>query len=298
MLGLWRLRRIGRVPDRLWICLAILGAFWILAGLNQIPGRDPTASRYQYVGVILVMLVAAEMLRGVRIGRGTLATVFVVAAAAIGADVYYLHQAYGSYRFTSQLEKADLGALEIARGTVEPGFALDEDLADTAYVHVEAGPYFSARDEFGSPAYSPAELAAARPQARYAADKVLFGALRLGIVLVPTSQFPKTEPGVAKTGACRLLEVPPGACVSVPPGDGGPPLLALPREGAQFQAGAAPIEDVKLTRFATGEFPVDFEQRLEPGEAGELRIPPDRSAVPWKLEIDSGAAVTVCGLPS
>ncbi len=291
---LWRLRQLGRPPAWLWIVLAIGGSFWILAGLNQMPGRDPTASRYQYVGVILALLVAAELLRGVRPGPRALALVAVVAAASVASNVYFLHQAFGSYHYTSQLEKADLGAVEIARGTVERAFVLDEELADTAYVHVEAGPYLSARDEFGSPAYSPAELAESPEPARFAADKVLSGALGIGLARTPAATLPGGEPQPEKPNSEGLVEVPAGACVTVP-GGAEPPLLSLPRGGVLLRAGSEPIEDVKLIRFATGEFPIDFQEGLAPGETGEVRIPPDRSDVPWKMEVDGPGPTTLCG---
>lgn len=290
---LWRLHRLGKAPEWLWIVLAIGGAFWILAGLNQIPGRDPTASRYQYIGVILALLVAAELLRGVRIGPRALATIVVVVAAAVASNVYFLHQAYTSYRATSQLEKADLGAVEIARGTVEPGFALSEELADTAYVHVEAGPYLSARDAFGSPAYTPAELAESPAPARFAADKVLFAALGIELAPAPASALPGGGRQPAKPDAMGLVEVPAEACVSV--SGQRRPLLSLPPGGVVLQAGSAPVTDVKLTRFATGEFPIDLKQTLSPGQTGEIRTPPDRSRVPWKLQIVSEGTTTVCG---
>ena len=45
------------------------GRLLVLAGLNTTIGRGPDAGRYQYVGAILLLLVAAELLRGVRIPR-------------------------------------------------------------------------------------------------------------------------------------------------------------------------------------------------------------------------------------
>lgn len=295
-LALWRLNRLRRPPAWFWIALAIGGAFWILAGLNQIPGRDPTASRYQYVGVILALLVAAELLRGIRIGPRAMIVIAIVAAGAIASNIYYLHQAYDGYRKTSQLEKADLGAVEIARGTVEPGFVLEESLADTGYVHVEAGAYLSARDEFGSPAYTPAELAESPAPARFAADKVLFGALRVELTPIPASAFPAAPPKRAEPNGEGLIEVPAAGCLSVPPGGPAPPLLSLPPGGAALRAGAGPIDDIRLKRFSTGEFPIDLKRGLAAGQAGELKIPRDRSNVPWRMELESSATTTICGL--
>ena len=208
-------------------------------GLNQIPGREPTASRYQYVGVIFLLLVVAELLRGFRVGPRSLVAAAVVVAAAIAGNIYFLHESYESYRFTSQLEKADLGALDIARGTVDPGFVLEEDIADTAYVHVEAGPYLEAADEFGSPGYSSAELAEANPQARFAADKVLINALGVGLTTIPNGAVPATQPQPAQPGADGVVPVPARACVSVPAGGSSSSLLASPPTASSSAPGPA-----------------------------------------------------------
>lgn len=292
----WRLHRMGKVSWGLWVVVAVAATFWILAGLNEKPGRAPTASRYQYVGGIFILLIAAELLRNIRLGRSWTIVVAVVAAAAVVSNVYYLHQAYESYRATSQLERAGLGAVDIARRTVEPGFILTEDIADTAYVHVEAGAYLSAVDEFGSAGYTPAELATAPAPARFAADKVLFSALRIDLTPVPASAVPDGSRRPTRRDADGLVAIPADACVTVLPGDSSEALLSLPPDGAIVSAGADPITDIKMNRYATGEVPIDFERGLAPGHAGEIRIPRDRSPMPWKMHLVGGGTSTVCGL--
>ncbi|HET7443411.1 MAG TPA: hypothetical protein VFJ57_01990 [Solirubrobacterales bacterium] len=272
LLGAWRLAKLGKAPRWLWVVVAIGGSFWFLAGLNQIPGRDPTASRYQYIGVVFVLLIAAELLRGIKISPRVTVVVVLVAAAAIAPNVYYLHQAYLSYRGTSQLEKADLGALDIARETVEPGFVLEEDIADTGYVHVDAASYFSAEDEFGTPAYSSDELLEASAPARFAADKVLWAALRAEVTPIPASQAPSK--------GCATVE----ATSELPPG------------GGIVVAGEQPIEDVKLARFSSGEPPIDLQQQIEPGAGLRITIPEDRSTVPWRVLLETSGPSQICDL--
>jgi hypothetical protein len=296
LVGLWWLYRLGRVPKSLWVVVAIAAAFWILGGFNQMPGREPISSRYQYIGVIFVFLIAAELLRGVQIGPAATIAIFAVAAASIASNIYFLHQAYDeNYRPASQLEKAALGAVEIARDTVEPAFVLSEEVAVTGYVHVEAAPYLSARDAFGSPAYTAAEIATAEPLPRFAADKVLFGALRIGLVPAPPSALPGAAPLAAQPDASGLVTIPAGGCVAVPSDGANSPLLGLPRDGIVLRAGRDPIGAVKLTRFATGEFPVVMAEAIPAGGTAELPIPPDRSTVPWKVQLETASATTVCG---
>lgn len=302
LLGLWRAYRRERISSWLWVVLAIGGSFWILAGFNQIPGRDPISSRYQYVGVVFVLLIGAELLRGVRLdwrtSPGTLAAVLMVAVASIGSNVYYLSEAFSDgYHPISRLEKASLGALEIARDTVEPGFLLTEEVAGTGYVHVDAGSYLSARDEFGSPAYDPAELAEASSEARFAADKVLFGALRMGLAPLAADAVPAL-PRQRLTGDPAGAAVKAGTCLVVPSDGGETPLLTLPRAGAMIEAGGTPVEKVKLARFSSGTFPIELAEPIGPHQAAQLAIPPDRARQPWKLQLETASEATVCGIGS
>lgn len=296
----WRLYAMGRVPSRLLVVVAIGASFWILAGLNQIEGREPVASRYQYVGVVFLLLVVAELLRGVRLERrralGTIGVVLAVAAASVASNVYFLNKAYADgYAPISRLEKASLGAVEIARDTVEPGFVLTEERAGTGYVHIEAGPYLEASDEFGSPAYTPGEIAEASRPARFAADKVLFDAL--GIALEPSgARAPRADlrapAGVPDGGA---VEVPYDACLSVPSDGTASARLSLPEGGALIEAGDAPIETVNLGRFATGRFPIEMNEGIAAGEAAELSIPEDRATIPWTVQLQTAGDAVVCG---
>ncbi len=294
-LGVWRLYRLERIPRSLWVVLTVVIAFWVLGGFAVKPGRVPWASRYQYPGAALMLLVAAELLRGVKLDRRALVAALVVVGAAVLSNVLFLHEAYTSYRSTTQLERADLAALEIARNTVEPNFFLDEENADTGVVHVDAGSYLSARDAYGSPAGSPEELVEAPETARFAADKVLVSALRFGLAEVPAASLPQGKPRPAEPDSEGLIAVPAGACVAAPAGSES--LFSLPPDGVTIAAGAEPVSDIKMRRFASTDFSVDFGEGAEPGQAVEIRIPPDASTVPWKMQLEGGAA-TVCGLRS
>jgi hypothetical protein len=298
-LGIWRAFHLGGVPRQTWVVLAILATFWILAGFNQEAGRDPTSSRYQYVGVIFLLLIGAELLRGLRFepgtARGVVAVILVFAAASVASNVYYLHQAYANgYLPISRLEKASLGAVEIARATVPPTLILSEELTGTGYVNIEAGPYLSARDEFGSPAYSPAEISEAVEPARFAADKVLYAALGIGLESVPASRPPRAQPALAE-GSGPFV-VPAGGCVEAIAAAGKTPLLELPPTGAWIEVGTSRIEAVDLERFAVGEpFPLQLGEGIAPGTVAELAIPKDGASVPWKMQLKTNGDAVVCG---
>lgn len=270
-LAVWRVHRLGRVPRSLWVVLAIVLSFWVLGGVALTSGRAPWVSRYQYPGVALMLLVAVELLRGLRLERRLFAPAVLVVAAAVASNGLFLYLSYQSYERTTAIERADLAAVEIVRDRVDPALVLEEDIAGTGYVPVEVGSYLSARDAFGSPAFSEAELEAAPAAAREPADKVLAAGLSLAIA-------PARPP--AAQANCRTLRTP--ATVTVPPGG----VLLRSRDGAE----------VSLGRFADG-FPVDL-GTLEPGRWERLAVPTDRSTRSWRMQLDGGGAVSVCPLPS
>jgi hypothetical protein len=294
-LGAWRLYRLDRIPRSLWVVLAIGLAFWVFGGIAVKPGRVAWASRYQYPGAAFVLLVAAELLRGIKLDRRLLVPALIVVAASVASNGLTLDQAYRSYRATTQLERADLAAVEIARNTVEPNFFIDEENGDTGYVHVDAGSYLNARDAYGSPGYSLDELLASPEPARFAADKVLVSALGFGLSPAQASEFPVQSAEAGSPDAEGLVPIPAGACVLVQ-GGAESPLLSLPPDGAAIVADPEPVTDIRMRRFASEAFSVDFQEGVEAEQAVALRIPPDEApTVPWKLQLEGGEA-TVCGL--
>jgi hypothetical protein len=294
-LTLFRIWKVG-ISRQFWGILALGLSFWMLDAFYAEAGRSPVSSRYALIGVLFLLLLAAELLRGLRIERRaatwTLALIWVAALASIASNAYYLHQAYTSYHQTAVLEKSSLGAVELARGIVAPNFLLSEEVTGTGYVSIEAGAYFSARDDYGSPGYDEAELAEAPEPGRYAADKVLFDGERAKISTVPASSLPGGEAKPAEGEG--TFAVPAAGCIRAIPTAGVTPLLTLPAGGAYVQAGPQPVANVELRRFAD-EFAIQLHEGVESGETIEVALPRDRSSVPWKMQLETPGPATVCG---
>jgi hypothetical protein len=271
LLALWRLWKMPRVPRSLWVVLAAALVYWTLGGFDVKSGRVASASRYQYTGGAFVLMIAAGLLSGVRFQRRLWIPALVVLAAAVAPNVVFFHEAYESYRRTSQIERADLAALEIIRPRVQPTFFLDEEIADTGYVPLEAGAYFETRDADGSPAYDEAELTAAPEHARVPADKVM--AAGLGVEFAALAG----DPG----GGCHSEAI-----------EGGALTLPILRGGVALRSTAA--VELALGRFS-GSFPVAL-GRLEPGTWAALRIPSDLSRRPWQLRASGEGRLTLCRL--
>lgn len=271
--GYRQLRKPGFAPG-LWPVAAAASANWFLTAFNQIPGRYPTSSRYQYAAAIFVLLILANLLQGVRPGRRVVILGAVVTALAIGPNLVVLEDGGDWLDAQTQLTRADTAAIEIARRTIDPQFQLGPEVAGTtSLVDVFAGEYLDAVDEYGSPAYSPAELEGAPPHARKQADVVLGQALPISTV---------TSLGTFEPGAAGCTRVAPGAGeVEVGPG--------LTR----IELAPGPPADFSLRRFATEEYPVATEGAAG-GSATELRIPRDGAPQPWHLLIAAEQPAFVC----
>jgi len=258
-----------------WVVAAATAANWFLAAFNYIPGREPTTGRYMYAGGVFILLLAAELLRGLRIGRTATIAAAVIAVLAIAPNLVILRD--GSRWLDNQtvITKADLAAIEIARRTVDSDFALTPEVAGTpSLIDIQAGKYLEAQHEYGSPAYTPEELLEAPEVGRHQADVVLAQALPISI---------ETEAGIDSAGRrCTTLS---GAARAVSLGVG-PGVTRIDVE-------AGPAASLALRRFAASGYPVRTEGA--PGDSTTLvRIPSDTSVRPWRLQVRARQPVRVC----
>ncbi len=269
----WRRGR-GFSP-RLWPVAASAAAFWFLAAFNYFPGREAYSSRYLYAGAAFALLIAADLLRGVRIGRPALLAGAALTAVVVGFNLVPLREGRDFLREQTVLTRSDLAAIEIAERSVEPSFALTPEIGGTSFLNeIEAGEYLTAVGEYGSPAYAPAELASAGEAGRVQADVVLVNALPVTV---------ETEAGVQGGSSCERVPA------------GGPDAPAVPLGPGLTKVVLAPGEPgtIRLRRFAAGEYPL-VSEGVPGGSTTLLRIPADASARPWRLQVEAAEPVTVC----
>lgn len=258
----------------LWPVLAAAATFWFLAAFNTIPGREPYSSRYLYVGGFFVLLIAANLLQGVRLNRWSLLAAGAVTAAVVGFNLVPLREGRDFFESQTVLTRSDLGAIEIAARTVEPSFGLPPEISGTPFLNeIEAGDYLEAEREYGSPAYSPAELAAAPEDGRVQADLVLANALPLGI---------ETTAGVDPQRGCTKVA-----------GSGEAAPLALRPGTTTIELGPGGSATVSLRRFATGSYPLVTEG-VGPDSTTRLYVPRDGSSRPWRLLVQAPQGARVC----
>ena len=287
-----RWRRGVRVSSWILVFAAAAFSFWTLTGLNYDPflERTPSASRYQLIGVSLLLVMLAELFRSVRLGAARLAVMLAIAALVLVSNIDELSSGYRFLRAQSRYVMADLGALRIAQANapsslrlVGPGLFLSG---------ITAGRYFSAADAHGSPPfYSPAEIAAASASQRQEADNVLIAA---DVVVTPSAG----RPAAAR---CRTVSAGP---VGDTPGltlrsggllvtnlarpHGGPPSPVRPQSPpATLERLAKHLPSVRMRRFGpTGvSHPVAF---VLPGRQVSITVKRDSVNLPWHVTLSNG----------
>ncbi len=286
----WRLVQIGTVTPRMAMLLASLVGFWILTAVGRagFAFTPPYSSRYVYVGGAFALLIVIELLRGVAIGRTAAILLGAALAVALVANLGALRDASRYLRERSAIRASNLGTIEMTRDTVDPGFS--------PAPFILASTYLAAVADYGSPAFSPAQIAGASEEARASADDNLVKIHKLALTPAgrpATGGSPPVVEGssggsVSTARSCVTLTpsvyrsalVKPGLDVGVPAG------------GLVLRASGGPA-DLALRRFATA-FPAAPFGTLSPGGGATLRIPADRASQPWHVHIAPAGRVSAC----
>jgi hypothetical protein len=278
VLILYGRRRKWVVSPRVWPIAAAAATFWFLAAFNYFPGREAWSSRYLYAGAAFILLIAADLLRGVRLPRWALSVAAALAVVVAVVNLVPLREGRDFLRSQTVLTRADLGGIEIAERTVDPSFELTPEIAGTSFLNeIEAGNYLTAVDEYGSPAYTPAALDGAAEAGRVQADVVLANALPV------TIEFgAQAGAGIAAGKRCRVIPVGPSA-----------PALPLRAGTTRIELAPGPAATIGLRRFARGEYPLEAEGAAG-GSTTLLRIPRDGAARPWRLQLKAAQRASVC----
>jgi hypothetical protein len=270
--GIWALMRRGPIPRTLWPALGMLAALCAELGVILAPGRTAAEPRYLYAGAMLLMLVVVELLRGVRTTRLTVAIAAALTLLAVGGNVARFRDAREFLDDYTHEARADMTVIRLAGLNGDQALTPNIDLPYSVPggLILNSGPWLLVEERYGSQAYSVAELQAQSEAVREEADRVATRSLRLK---------PKPAPALPRSG-CRTLA--PGAAGAA---------LALPPGGATLES-TAPAE-LSLRRWAS-DFSVELKP-LEPGSPQALTIPADAARVPWRLRIEGGGKVSVCG---
>jgi hypothetical protein len=266
----------GGRPSR-WLAVPIAAAlaFWSLTGLSFVPGREPEASRYQLVDAALLLVIAAELLRPIRLRGLHTAAVLGVATLVVLSNMVSYRDGYRFLRDQSTLAKAEIGALEIARGHTSGEAAADRFPGPNPYLGgITPGRYYDETSRHGEIAHlSPAEISVAPTRAREYADSILVAAYRMKAL--PTAR-------AANGRDCRRFA----------PGSGPAEIQIRPGSTLLGNLGTNPLI-VLVGRFSPlgKPRPIAF---LAPRSTSELTVPRDSVLRPWRLTLQGQSAAVVC----
>jgi hypothetical protein len=276
--AIWRVLKRPRPSVWLFVPLTAALAFWCLSGLNYIPGREPQASRYQLMDVTFLVVIAAELFRPVRLRAFPVGVILALGVCAISLNGLALRDGYRFFYNESVNAKATLGALELTGRQAPPAMGMSAGVTgDSFLTGITAGRYFAVSSEHGRPAVlDAAHIQQAPASAQRAFDGVT--AVARQVVLLPVDT-------TSAVGCRRATAVPGTSRVEA----------ALPRGGARVvDSGGAP-RVIGIRRLAPSALPTVL-GFLRARGAAELRIPPDRISVPWRLSATGTTAIAVCPL--
>jgi hypothetical protein len=288
-----RLVYLRRIPARVVTVSVILIAFWFLTALTRATtgnGAEAWASRYLYVGGLLLIILAVELFRGASLPLPINLLVGGLVVVALYGGVTSLRDAGFDLRQYAEETRADLGALELGRNIVSPSYT-SAWIPGSPLIYVRAGPYFSAAKALGTPAASPAGIAASSESARAIADLELIRIHAVSLQPGAGGVEGGTPPVAADASGGTLIAH--GPCLTLQRRSG---VAELDLSAASLQllvrarGGSA---TVGVRRFAGAFVTLGV---IPPTGAATLRIGPDLSARPWYIRLATADAVTACRL--
>jgi hypothetical protein len=262
----YRVTAASRV--RLAAIATVLVVFYGLTALSRHDVAPASSSRYLTVGLVFLLLMLVEAARGWKIRAWAPYVVILLALLGFSKDNKIAFKDGRSlFLQRSERVRASLGAIDLlGRARVDPRF----EIAPLAAPFLEAGHWFDALDGLhGNPAYTPAQLVRASPDARTFADDTLVRAG--GLALGPAS------PASAATSTCHHPWT----------GSSGP----VPAGGLRVRAGRVKALTISARRFA-GTWVVVGVLPVPPGRAVDLRPLADALASrPYVVQAPGAASV-------
>ena len=95
-----------------WVFLTALLAYWAFITLAD---RAPDSSRYIFTGALLLLLVCADLARGLRFGNGALIGIAIVVAIALPANLAKLGDGRDQQVIDALATGAEYAMIELAR---------------------------------------------------------------------------------------------------------------------------------------------------------------------------------------
>lgn len=280
--------------------LAALLAFWVLTSGVADAARQPFSSRFLYIGVVLLLLVLALEIAASPVAQRAVPVLAGVCAFALLPNVRELTYAGDAARIGAEMNRAVMGAADLVAGTGSPEAVLEDPrdvvVGQVADLGFPVEQYEASRRRFGAPAFSLAQIEAAGPGARAAADHFLVRALPVGVVpaVGPPRRLRMTA-GASQTGGTLSRA---RSCLRFAPlVSGAQVTLRLPSGGLWLRPAPGPPVPITVARFADAPEPavgVGAGPALG-GRASLLELPPSRVSSGWRAQLVPNQPVLICG---
>jgi hypothetical protein len=283
----WRPWRLEAMHWRLAALIALPLVFWLLTALARAQINEPTSPRYLYPGALFVLLIAVEAAQRRYLPRPALVLLGVLLVGSLIANFGALRSGGSTLRNISTEVRGALAATEIAAAHVDPQFVPDQGGAP----QIRAGAYLAAVRDLGSPVQRGGGIEGDYGAARAMADGTLLRAY--AVTLAPGSAPPAAQPPAVE-GVSAATADPRGGCLRLrPSGPDAAVALVVPPRGLWVAADGK--VDIVLRRFGDA-----FQSSPVGSATGSaetvLRIPPDRSRVPWRARVSIAGPARICAL--
>jgi len=273
--------------------LVALLTLWLATGMVASPARQPEVARYIYSGVVLLLLAAAPAIAASPAARRGAVALTCVCLVGLIPNLKAIRDGGLFFREQSNQDRAVLGAADLlGPGAVDTLIEAEGEQPAGGYADLPfpLSAYRRARESFGTPAYSPAELRAAGAAARENADLLL--ARGLPIELSPAQAPPRPLPAGSRIGQeGGRLSWRRGCAVFEPLSASAQLLLPMPPGGLWIAPQPGPPVALGLRRFGDA-YAIGFE--AVGGSASQLRLPKARAARGWQVQLLPQQPVRVC----
>ncbi len=273
-LSVWRLRSLERIPRAFLVtgagalCLYLLFAIaqdaYSSYGASEV--RAATSSRYQLPTALFLVLMAANLLKGIRFPPWTIGLAAVLSLFAISGGVQLMSdKAHERWEPAADYTRATLSGVERsapdypAGQTFRPGTSFDVPVED----------YLQAVEAHGSPAFSEGELRGMGPPFRLTADASLISSSNIAITGDPPTFADLT---------CRALQ--PSQTLKLGPGS--------------YSVANLGLTDLAVSAAQFSDPPGILIGSVLPNATAGLSLPDGSSTSRWTLSFAGKGPLRIC----
>lgn len=251
--------------------------------------QPPSTSRYIYVGAVVIVLFAAELVRGTQPPAWALAGAGALALASAVVNFAWLDDRGAEQRAVATTTRIELGAIELARDYVAPSYM-------PPYAFVHAGKYLEAVADLGSsPAVPRGDLTRLSLDGRRLVDRTLqdMGGIRLD--LQPSTRVGGDPPAVlsATGGSARLTF----GCAVLVAAPGANATMSVAPRGARLRivAATAPVQ-IRAARFGDGQGTPALGTASTGGRVDVVTVPDALRTPAWRVGLSTHGRALACSV--